>query len=89
MSSPQLLFSKVCVKNSVYKGLCVAKGGYAWQGGMRGSGGACVGGACMAVGLCLAKEGGACVARETATTADGTHPTGMYSCSVKDYKETS
>ena len=42
-------------------------GGYAWQGGS-----VCGREACMA--------GGACMARETATAADGTHPTGMHSC---------
>ena len=35
------------------------------------------GGACMAGGV---RGGGACVAGETATAADGTHPTGMHSC---------
>ena len=29
-------------------------------------------------GVCMA--GGACVAKETATAADGTHPTEMHSC---------
>ena len=42
-------------------------------------------GACMAKGACVAKggmhgEGGACMAGETATAADGMHPTGMHSC---------
>ena len=42
-------------------------------GGMRGEGG-CTwqGGACQ----------GACMAGETSTAADGTHPTGMHSCCV-------
>ena len=40
------------------------------KGGMHGKGG-CVCG------------GGACMAEETATAADGTHPTGMHSCSQK------
>ena len=40
------------------------------------------GGACVVVGIngrgvCVV---GACVAGETATAADGTHPTGMHSC---------
>ena len=30
----------------------------------------------------LSTEGRACVAEETATAADGTHPTGMHSCLV-------
>ena len=38
---------------------------HAWQG------------ACMAGGMC---DKGACVAKETATAADGTHPTEMHSC---------
>ena len=29
-------------------------------------------------------EGAACVAGETATAADGTHPTGMLSCSLSN-----
>ena len=51
---------------------CMVGCEHAWQGGMHG--GECVwqgGGTCMA---------GACVAGETATAADGTHPTGMHSC---------
>ena len=47
-------------------------------GGMCMAGGMCSGGGCMA-GWCIA-GGGACVAGETATTADGLHPTGMNSC---------
>ena len=35
-------------------------------------------GVCMAVGVCGGE--GACVAGETATAVDGTHPTGMHSC---------
>ena len=46
---------------------CVG-GGHAWQKGVPGRG------ACMA-------ERGLCVAGETATAANGTHPTGMHSCS--------
>ena len=33
---------------------------------------------CVLGGMCMA--GGACVAKEMATAADGTHPTGMHSC---------
>ena len=61
------MFSQACVKNSVHRGLSVAKGG-----GVHGSG----------VVPGERRRGGACVARETATAADGTHPTGMHSCSV-------
>ena len=48
-------------------------GGHAWQG-------ACVvgGGAWHAWHGCVC----VCVAGETATVADGTHPTGMHSCFV-------
>ena len=52
---------------------------------MSGRGGACMAGgvhgrvACMAGGM---RGGGVCVAGETATAADGTHPTGMHSCLV-------
>ena len=35
-------------------------------------------GVCMAGGMC--GGGGACTAQQTATAADGTHPTGMHSC---------
>ena len=45
---------------------------------MHGKGGMCGRGACVAVGC--AWQGGACVAGETTTTADGTQPTGMHSC---------
>ena len=45
--------------------LSVDKGGHVWQGSMLG-------------GL---HGRGVCVAGETATAADGTHPTGMHSCS--------
>ena len=52
------------------------------EGDVRGRG-ACVVGACTTrgrawQGACMA--GGTCVAGETATEADGTHPTGMHSC---------
>ena len=51
------------------RGTCVA-------GGMCGKG-ACMVGACM-VGVMHGM--GSCTAGETATAADGMHPTGMYSC---------
>ena len=62
--------------------------GHAWQGGMHFTGhvwqvGMHGRGACMARGR--AWQGGvhgwvACVAGDTATAADGMHPTGMHSC---------
>ena len=42
-------------------------GGHTWQG------------RCAWQGACMVE--GACVAGETANAADGTHPTGMHSCS--------
>ena len=68
------------------RGACVAKGegmpkrvhgegGLVAKGGMHGKGG----GACMAKGG-HAWQIGACVAGETASAADGMHPTGMHSC---------
>ena len=67
-----------------------------WKGGVHGKGGACVakGGHAWWKGVCISRghtwQGGmhgrewqgACVAEETATAADGTHPTGMHSCST-------
>ena len=70
-------------------GACVAGGhawqgvcgrGHVWQGGMCGDGdawGACIVGGC---GGGHAGWGGASVARETATAAEGTYPTGMHPC---------
>ena len=77
------------------RGACMA-GRHAWQGSICGGGGACVAGgmhgrgyawwgacvvgdACMA-GACIWGGGVGCVVGETATAADGTHPTGMHSC---------
>ena len=69
----------------------MAKGGsHARQMGACMAGGMCGRGACM-VGGCAWQRGwhawqgvcvvgGSCVAGETATEADGTHPTGMHSC---------
>ena len=49
------------------------------EGFMRGEGGC----ACQAGCMPGAMHGrGACMAGETATAADGTHPTGMHSCCV-------
>ena len=68
---------------------CVARGvhgrGHVWQGtsmvggGIHGSGCAWWGCAWQR-GACVA-GGGACEAGEMATAVDGTHPTGMHSCS--------
>ena len=60
------MFSQASVSHSVLKG------GRAWWGDV--AGGVHGRGACMA--------GEACVAGETATAADGTHLTGMHSCSL-------
>ena len=63
-------------------------GGHAWQGacvpgGVHGrGGGVCMAGGHAWLGMCLAGGGAACVTGETATAADGMHPTGMHSCSV-------
>ena len=60
--------------------------GHAWQGGMHGGGqGACIVGGCAWWGWGVGVHGGlhgrgACVAGEMATSAGGTHPTGMHSC---------
>ena len=49
-------------------GVCVAGEGHGrGYGGMHGRG-------------CALQGGEACMAGETATAADGTHPTGMHSC---------
>ena len=71
-----------------WRGRCMAGGragvpeGGICAGGMHGGGGwggMCGGGhALWGVGVCVAGE--ACMAGETATAADGTHPTGMHSC---------
>ena len=71
---------------------CVTEG-HAWQGGMHGRGqgghawqGVCEVGVCMVGGGVHGRGQGACMsgrgvrAGETATEADGTHPTGMHSC---------
>ena len=73
------MFLHLSVSHSVHgggwQGACMVRGcvvgeGHAWQGGMPGRGGPS-----MAGGACVV--GGVCVAGETATAADGTHPTGM------------
>ena len=63
----------VCGKGGACMVVGVHGGGCTWQGGMCGRG------VCMAGGGMFGWEG-ACVAGETATAADGTHPTGMFSC---------
>ena len=70
----QLDFCIVTVRNVVAARLCFHRhlsfcsGGRAWQGeGVHGGGHAW-------------QEGDACVTGETATAADGRHPTGMHSC---------
>ena len=55
------------------KGVCGR--GHAWQGGMGGRGACVAGGAWQGGGH--AWQRGACMAGETATAADGTHPAGM------------
>ena len=60
------------------RGACVGRG-HVWGGGMCGVGaGGMHGRQCASQGG--VRGGGACVAGETATAADGTHPTGMLSC---------
>ena len=56
--------------------------GCAWQGGMHGMGGMHGNGACMAGGVHVRGHAwqGVCLAGETATAADSTHPTGMHPC---------
>ena len=54
-----------------------------WLGGVCG-GSMCGRGACMVEGHVLWE---ACVAGEMATAADGTHPTGMHSCSKYTFNE--
>ena len=52
--------------------------GHAWQWGTWLGGGSCMtGGMHDGGGGCFR---GACMAAETETAADGTHPTGMHSC---------
>ena len=62
-----------------WQGACVAEG-HAWQGGMQGRGHAgqrVCGRGCAWQGSCVA---GAKHAREMATEAGSTHPTGMHLC---------
>ena len=67
------MFSQVCVKNSVHRGP-----------------GGCLPGGCLPGGGCPGPGPRVCVSQhalrqtppqQTATAADGTHPTGMHSCS--------
>ena len=81
--SEQHTWQGVHSRRHVWKGrdICMAAG-------MLGRG-ACMAGACVAggvwQGLCVTGHvwQGACVAGETATAADGTHPTGTHSCNRK------
>ena len=77
------------------RGACVVRGGHVWQGvcvageacmaGGHMWQGVCVVGSCMAGrhawqwGHAWRGGGEACMAVETTTAADGTHPTGMHS----------
>ena len=87
----KVIFSEVCVKNSVHGG-CVWQGDV-WQGGMCGRGhawqGACMVGVCGRghawQGACM--TGGmhgraACMPGGVRHGTGGTHPTGTYSCYV-------
>ena len=60
------------------------KGGYAWQGHTWHGEGVMCGQEAYIAGehtwLGCMRGQGACVAGETATAVDGTHPTGMHSC---------
>ena len=58
-------------------GACMA-GGHAWWEGACMAGGHAWQGACIVGGH--AQQRGVLVAGETATAAEGTHPTGMHSC---------
>ena len=70
----------------VWQGICMVArgvhgtGGHVWQGSVHGKGGMHGIGPCVAAGVCLSTRRGGGGAGETATTADGTHPTGMHSC---------
>ena len=55
----------MCGKGACMAGRCAWQVGHAWQGV-----------ACMEGGAGMAR--GACVAGETATATDGTHPAGMH-----------
>ena len=72
---------RACVARGGCQGACVA-GGHAWQGVC--GGGMHRGKACIPERHAW-RGGGACVAGETATAADGTHPTGMHSCSLQNF----
>ena len=59
----------VCMAGGMHGGGHVWQGRHAWQSvGHAWQGGVC--------------GGGACVAGEMTTAADGTHPTGMHSCTL-------
>ena len=71
-----------------WQGVCVA-GGHLWQGGCAWWGSMCGRGTCVAGGGHVWQGGmhgrghvWQGMAGETATTADGTHPTGMHYCGL-------
>ena len=77
------VFTSMCQKfcwggGHVWQGACVA-GGMCGRENVHGRGDMCGRGACMAGGGMCVWGGGVCVAGETATAAEGTHPTGMHS----------
>ena len=91
----------MCGRGHVWQGVCMAEG-HAWQeacvagGACVASGGGIHGGVCVWQGACMvgrqhAWQGAcmACLAEETATAADGTHPTGMHSCFSECHEENS
>ena len=53
--------------------------GHAWQRGCMVKGAMCDEGGCIVKGGAYVAWG-ACMAGETASATDGTHPTGMHSC---------
>ena len=67
------MLSQACVKNSVHGGACMVNGDVRGKRGLAMSEVVCM----VKRGMC---GGGACMTGETATPADGTHPTGMHSC---------
>ena len=64
----------VCGGGDVWQGMCMVGGIHGRGGGMCGEGHAWLGS-----GGGMSGRGDACM-QETATEADGTHPTGMHSC---------
>ena len=82
---------RACVSGGVWQVACMVGGLHC--GVMHGREACVAGRVCMAGGMCgrgcawqggMHGGGGACMAGETATAADGTHPTGMLSFSYDD-----